>query len=60
MRKVIKISSTNQDNRHADKWMYYLINRILLEELELPAHLKAKIVHSIQQKQLNTKGDKNQ
>ena len=60
MRKVIKISSSNQDNKQADKWMYYLINRILLEELELPVHLKEKVVHSIQQKQLNTKGDKNQ
>lgn len=47
MRKVIKLQTVQQDNKAAQVWMEHLINRILLEELNLPIPLAVKAVHQL-------------
>ena len=47
MRKVIKLQTVQQDSKAAQVWMEHLINRLLLEELNLPIPLAAKTVHQL-------------
>ncbi|WP_195892950.1 hypothetical protein [Bacillus massiliigorillae] len=47
MRKVIKLQTVQQDNNAAQVWMEHLINRLLLEELNLPIPLVAKAVYQL-------------
>ena len=44
MRKVIKLKTIQQDNKAVQVWMEHLINRMILEELDLPTPLAAKAV----------------
>ena len=50
MRKVIKIQTINEDNKAVQVWMQHLINRLLMEELDLPLPLAAKVTHQLSKK----------
>ena len=45
MRKVIKLQTIQEDNKALQIWMECLINRLLLEQLDLPVPFAAKAVH---------------
>ncbi len=47
MRKVIKIKTVDEDNKAVQVWMQHLINRLLMEQLDLPAPLAAKVAHQL-------------
>ena len=47
MRKVIKLKTIQQDNKAVQVWMEHLINRMILEELDLPTHLAAKVAQHL-------------
>ena len=50
MRKVIKIQTVNEDNKAVQVWIQHLINRLLMEELDLPLPLAAKVTHQLSKK----------
>lgn len=56
MRKVIKIKASSQTNEAADKWFDYLIHRLLMDELDFPILLQAKVTHAVQKKMLKKRG----
>ena len=56
MRKVIKIKAANQKDEAADKWFDYLIHRLLMDELDFPILLQAKVTHAVQKKMLKKRG----
>ncbi|MGG3272574.1 hypothetical protein ABEP16_27220 [Priestia aryabhattai] len=45
MRKVVKLQTVNENNKATQVWMQHLINRILMEQLDLPVPLAAKVVY---------------
>lgn len=45
MKKVVKLKVIEQKNKATLIWMHHLINRLLLEELDLPTPIKAKVVY---------------
>lgn len=47
MRKVVRIQTVNEDNKAIQIWMQHLINRILLEQLDLPLPLAAKVTYQL-------------
>lgn len=47
MRRIIKLKTIQQDNKAAQVWMEHLINRMILEELDLPTPLAAKAVQQL-------------
>ena len=47
MRKVVKLQTVNEDNKAIQVWMQHLINRILLEQLNLPTPLAAKVTYQL-------------
>ncbi|WP_175354332.1 hypothetical protein [Bacillus sp. FJAT-27986] len=47
MRKVVKLQTVNEDNKAIQVWMQHLINRILLEQLNLPIPLAAKVTYQL-------------
>lgn len=53
MRKVIKLQTVQQENEAANIWMKHLVNRLLLEQLDLPIPLAAKVVHQISKAKRN-------
>ena len=56
MRKVVKLQTVNEDNKAIQVWMQHLINRILLEQLDLPVPLAAKVTYQLS-KQMPRKED---
>lgn len=56
MRKVVKLQTVNENNQAIQVWMRHLINRILLEQLDLPIPIAAKVTYQLS-KQLPRKED---
>ena len=47
MRKVVKLQTVNEDNKAIQVWMRHLINRILLEQLDFPIPIAAKVTYQL-------------
>lgn len=45
MRKKIKIQTVSESNGATDVWIQHLINRLILEQLNLPHRLQAKLLY---------------
>jgi len=45
MRKKIHIKTGVENNAMTDKWVQLLIQRIIIEELDVSHRLKAKLLH---------------
>lgn len=46
MRKKIKIQTEAEYNEATEKWVQLLIQRIIIEQLDIPPRLKAKLLHN--------------
>ena len=57
MRKVIKMKTSNQKNDAVDQWFGYLIHRLLMDELDFPILLQAKITLAVQKKIMKKRED---
>ena len=57
MRKVVKLQTVNVDNKAIQVWMQHLINRILLEQLNLPVPLAAKVTYQLSKQMLRKEDD---
>jgi hypothetical protein len=45
MRKKIKIQTVSESNGATDVWFQHLVNRLILEQLNLPHRLQAKLLY---------------
>ena len=45
VRKVVRIQTVSQSNEVTNVWIQHLINRIILEQLNLPHRLQAKLLY---------------
>ncbi|MCM3729708.1 hypothetical protein M3226_29510 [Neobacillus cucumis] len=45
MRKKIKIQTVSESNGAMDVWFQHLVNRLILEQLNLPHRLQAKLLY---------------
>ena len=57
MRKVVKLQTVNEDNKAIQIWMQHLINRILMEQLNLPIPLAAKVTYQLSKPLLRKEDD---
>lgn len=53
MRKKIHLSTGDQNNKVTDKWGELLIKHIILDQLDIPPRLKAKLLHQSPIKEKN-------
>ncbi|MDT2048034.1 hypothetical protein [Priestia flexa] len=53
MRKKIHLSTGDQNNKVTDKWGELLIKHIILDQLDIPPRLKAKLLHQSPSKEKN-------
>jgi hypothetical protein len=45
MRKKIKIQTVSESNGATDVWIQHLVNRLIIEQLNLPHRLQAKLLY---------------
>jgi hypothetical protein len=45
MRRRVQLRSVPENNKATDLWMQHLIARIVIEQLELPYRLQAKLLY---------------
>lgn len=55
MRKKIQLQIGNENNIATEKWVQLLIQRIIIEQLDIPPHLKAKLLNNTLIKDRNEK-----
>jgi len=53
VRKRVKLHTASESNQATNVWMEHLINRIIVEQLNLPHRLQAKILYETSQKNKN-------
>ncbi|WP_339173781.1 hypothetical protein MKY51_15715 [Solibacillus sp. FSL R5-0691] len=47
MRRKIHLQIDSENNTVTEKWMQLLIQRIIVEQLDVPYRLKAKLLHQV-------------
>ncbi|MFJ7735612.1 hypothetical protein ACIQ2D_04640 [Lysinibacillus sp. NPDC097287] len=57
MRKKINLSLGTEHNSATDKWIQLLIQRIIVEQLDVPVQLKARLLHQTLLKERNEDDD---
>jgi hypothetical protein len=45
MRKRIRLQISSEKNKTSNLWMQHLVHRIIVNELDLPAPLQAKLLY---------------
>ncbi|WHY72640.1 hypothetical protein [Fictibacillus enclensis] len=45
MRKRIRLKSNDEANDATKVWMQHLIQRLIMEQMDMPLQLQAKIIH---------------
>ena len=58
MRRRVQIQTVSENNEVANVWMQHLVNRIIVEQLNLPHRLQAKLLYETLPK--NKRGEKNE
>ncbi len=58
VRKVVRIQTVSQSNAVTNVWIQHLINRIIIEQLNLPHRLQAKLLYETLPK--NRRGEKSE
>jgi hypothetical protein len=59
MRKKINIQTESEINPVADIWMQHLIQRIIVEQLDVPHRLQTKLLYQKIEKERESNGSKN-
>ncbi|HFK1767254.1 MULTISPECIES: hypothetical protein [Bacillus] len=47
MNKRVKLRASSESNPVTNQWIRHLIGRLIIEQLELPEKLKAKILYEV-------------
>lgn len=50
MRKKVQLQTESEVNTVTDLWIQHLIQRIIVEQLEIPHRLQAKLLHQTLEK----------
>ena len=58
MRRKIQVRKIAENNDATTVWLQHLVNRIIIEQLNLPQHLQAKLLYEILPK--HKKDEKNE
>ncbi|WP_154676004.1 hypothetical protein [Bacillus dakarensis] len=58
MRRKIQVRTISESNDATNVWIQHLVNRIIIEQLNLPNRLQAKLLYETLLK--STRGEKNE
>ncbi|MCM3004939.1 hypothetical protein [Priestia koreensis] len=53
MRKKVHLSTGTKNNTVADRWGELLVQHIIIQQLDIPYRLKAKLLHQSSSKETN-------
>ena len=57
MRRKVQIRTVSESNGATNVWIQHLVNRIIIDQLDLPHRLQAKLLYETLPK--NIRGEKN-
>jgi hypothetical protein len=52
MRKRVRLQISSENNNTSNLWIQHLLHRIIVDELNLPPRLQAKLLHETKSKSI--------